>query len=445
MSDQITLWKPQVPKRIPPNASTPETILPFADSRQLSVRDRQQIAAAFASEHYEMVSSFVWTKALASLKAQLSKLGTAFIAEMLDRPDIDGSLSLDQVLTDFDALRLARELGVITGTGAMRLRQALERLTHFGQTLDDEEDAVMTADEAIGVVRACVENILGQERIDAALDFKEFRDALETQTFTIDDKYVQTLGASPYFFQRASVRMLLAIVKLRQSAQLENALANANVIIPHLWKNLLGPERMQIGRAYFEVTGDGKAIASAGLRKLLLKVRGFDYVPEDLRSKSFIRAANALIAAHEGMNNFYNEPSPAKHLEAMGSAIPLPALPVCMTAAICVRLGNRWNVSYGAQEHVLSLLKRVTPDRWAYYLKECLPTDDRVLYKLLEDKPRSRWIELVSDFNLGSLNDEITDPNARQLISNATESKQVRLTASARKLLDKIGYASNNG
>src|SRR5260370_35995540 len=100
--------------------------MPFANLRQLTTRDKNQIVSAFENHHYEMVSSFVWNKALSSLKAQLGKLGAAFISEMLDRPDIDISSSIDQALTDYEALRLAQELGVITGTGALRLRQRSE-------------------------------------------------------------------------------------------------------------------------------------------------------------------------------------------------------------------------------------------------------------------------------------------------------------------------------
>jgi hypothetical protein len=39
-----------------------------------------------------------------------------------------------------------------------------------------------------------------------------------------------------------------------------------------------------------------------------LKVKGFDFVPGDLRSSAFIEAANEIPEAHGGLNNFYNEP-----------------------------------------------------------------------------------------------------------------------------------------
>src|SRR5262245_3523288 len=104
--NEITLWHSRLPVRVPATAISAQEMVPFADNRQLTSRDKTQIVAAFEAHHYEMVSSFVWNKALASLKAQLGKLGAAFIAEMLDRPDIDVSASIDQSLTDYEALRL---------------------------------------------------------------------------------------------------------------------------------------------------------------------------------------------------------------------------------------------------------------------------------------------------------------------------------------------------
>ena len=442
---EITLWQPKLPVRIPATFNDASEIVPYANSHQLTGRDRSQIISAFESHHYEMVSSFVWTKALSSLKAQLAKLGAAFISEMLDRPDINQSSSIDQVLTDYEALRLAQELGVITGTGALRLRQALERLTHFGQLSPDEaDDTPMTADEAIGLLRACIENILGQERIEAALDFKKFRDGLERRLYDAEEYEIQTLLSSPYFFQRASIRILLALIKTTKSAQLENALANANIIVPLLWERLAGPEKHQLGRAYAELASEGKATATAGLKKVLLKVRGFDYVPEDLRSTSFIKAANAILTAHEEMNNFYNEPAPTKYLDDMGSVIPIPAFPICMSAVLCVRLGNRYGISYDAQRYANAILKRVSKERWAYFLTDCLKTDDRVLYKLMEDGPRNRWVELVREFSLGTMAArDVANKTVRLLVAEADAGRQNLVRNLAGKLIEQLGYKSN--
>jgi len=440
MSNEITLWKSKLPINIPPEANDPGEIVKYA--LQLARKDKLQIASAFNNKHYEMASTYIWAKSVSSLKLQLSKLGMNFISEMLDRPDIDESSNIDQKLTDFESIRLAEELGVISGTGSLRLRQSLEKLNHFGSLpVEEAEDFQITSDEALGIIRACVENILGQERIEAALDFQKFRNRFEQELFTKEDPEIEKLLASPYFFQRTSIRISLSLIKSATGAQLENALGNANLIIPLLWPKLKKPEKWQIGRSYAELFIDGKAKAASGLKKVLLKVKGFDYVPEDLRSTSYIKAAHAVLAAHEGMNNFYNEPAPMKILAEMGSVVPIPAFSICMSAMLSVKLGNSYNVSYNAQEYANSMLKGVSRDRWAYFLKECLQTDERILYKLLQTSPTSRWCELVIKYDLSEIAKEgVTDKDTKQLVIEASEKNSSRVHTLATRLIKKLGY-----
>lgn len=441
MSGEITLWEGTGLARIPANATTPETILSHANPRQLSSKDRTQIAYAFNNHSYEMASNFIWNKAISSLKAQLSRLGTAFIAEMLDRPDIPAEASIAQVLTDYDALRLARELGAVSTTGYFRLKQSFDRIAHFGQLAPEEsEDAEMSVDEAVGVIRACVETILGQNKIDVALDFKKFRDSLESSVFDKTDPEITRLEDSPYFFKRASIRILLALVKSNSGAQLENALGNANLIIPLVWSQLLPPERFQIGRAYSEIVADGKTQAASGLKKILVKVRGFDYVPEDLRSRSFVAAAQKVIEAHEGLNNFYNEPGPTKALAEMGSTIPRPAFPICMAALLCIKLGNPYGICYGAQSFANSLLNKIAPDRWLFYLDSCLRADERILEKLAYDKPFARWVAIVEEYGLATVVEDAKDRDVKLLVQESKDAtRPVRARQISLRLLSKMG------
>ena len=123
----------------------------------------------------------------------------------------------------------------------------------------------------------------------------------------------------------------------------------------------------------------------------------------------------------------------------MGSTIPTPAFPVCMSAALSVRLGNRWSICYDAQKYAKSILDRVTKDRWVYYLKECLKADERILLKMLDDKPLDRWLEVVAEYGLSGLNEDIHEPLIKRLVTSK-ESQRPRITASARQLVEKLGY-----
>jgi hypothetical protein len=239
--------------------------------------------------------------------------------------------------------------------------------------------------------------------------------------------------------------MLLSLVKSATGAQLENALGNANVLIPALWARLLQPEKYQIGRAYAEVMNEGKSTAASGLKRVLLRVRGFDFVPEDLRSNSFIKAANTVITAHEGMNNFYNEPGPIRLLERMGTAIPIPAFAICMSAVLAVRLGNRYGRSWDAQHSAAAILGRLTPERWIYYFNECLPSDDRILYKLFEEKPLEYWRSVIEEHSLTEIVSELAKKEQKALITDALSGNTNRIQTTAQKMIQALGYAASAG
>jgi hypothetical protein len=436
MSDMV-IWNPNQAATIPPDATSPKAIAQYA--RQLTRREIDQIVGAMDAGNYEMGALFLWQKTMTGLKKQLSYLGMEFIGELLDRPDITVDSSAGQVLTDYDALRLAEELGMFTSTQAMRLRSDLQMISHFAESPgleEEEDDRQMMPEEAIHCLRTCVQSVLGQDRLEGAIEFARFRSELEQRTFDKENPEILSLMSSPYFFQRTTLRVLMAIAKTAQGAQLEHALANANIIVPLLWNGLRKPDRWFVGRAYAEVHSEGRTTAAAGLRKALLKVRGFDYVPEDLRSKTFISVAGELQNTHFAFDNFHNEPLAIRKLESLGTTIPTPALAQCITAVLCVRLGNRWGLSFNAQPTAKAILAGLTEQRWSYYLNECLPGDEIILGKLMETPIASRWIDVVEELNLNDV--EVKDRTVKELIAKRKQERTPQVVSLATNLHNRL-------
>jgi hypothetical protein len=430
----IILWQPENNNSSLKEAKTPTEISKYA--AQLSIKDKNQIVSAFDSKHYEMAVNYLWVKTITALKKELSTVGVGFLGEMLGRPDVDEDEDVDNILTTKDAIRLAEELGIITSTDGMRLRHTYELILHFSQMEVDESDSEEIDEfEAISSLKTCVQAVLGRPKIEVAKKFVEFRNNLENTTLSVDDPHIEMLKSSPYFFNKLAVSVLMNAAKKNTGANLEHSLANINVVIPAIWTNLRDPEKWQVGYTYAEAYADGKTTVVGGLKSALLKVKGFDFVPENLRSNTFVKAAQAILDAHDSFNNFYNEPAPVKHLSKLGTTIPTPALPACMTALICVVLGNFYGVSWNAANEASEVLKKVTPDRWAYYLNNAFPSDTRILTKILEDKPRTNWIQLVEDYKLHEL--DIKDNNISSLILASIKKESKRVEKSAELLIKK--------
>lgn len=410
----LVLWEPYDAITIPSNANSAEELVTFA--RQLGSKESRSIVRAFEDEDYEMMSSFVWSKAAAALKTQIATLGMDFVGEMLDRADIDEDSDPVTSIRDHEAVRLAEELGMADATETLRLRHAIDLVNHFAKPRGaDDPDHSMHREEAISILRACIKSVLGLPRIEVAFQFREFRNRLESESFSSADPLVQNYANAPYFFRRTTLTVLLSLLKSAQGAHLEHVIGNVNLFLPAFWEHLKQPERWTTGRAYAELYAAGMQKAAVGLRNALQAVRGFDYVPETLRSTTFVAAAQKVIETHFAMNNFYNEPEPMRVLSQLGSTIPKPAFPVCMTASLCVQLGNEWGHCWDAEKYSLAVLKDLRKEQWTYFLNECLPSDTTIVSKLAYGgKPVTRWRSLVKDLELDGL--EISSKRVRNVV-----------------------------
>ena len=437
MNVSMQLWQPTNGELVPSDANTPKVITRYA--ARLSKKSQRQIVSAFDAENYEMALNFLWLRTIASLKQELATVGLKLLGEMLDRTEVSEQDDVQDLLTARDAIRLAEELGVINGTEALRLRQTHEMIMHFNQLEMEENGGEEKIDqlEAISSLKACVKSVLAKPKIEVAEKFVEFRNALESESFSSDKNKINNLISSPYFFWKLTINILLNLAKNSAGAQLEHSLANANVILPKLWPKLRDPEKWQIGRTYAEVYLDGKTISAGGLKRALMEVQGFDFVPESLRSDTFAKAAEAILRAHDGMNNFYNEASPTRSFGQLGTSIPIPALPVCITALLSVVLGNEYGNSWEASPIASRILKKIGEHRWQYYLGQVLPSDTRILGKLTSrsDRSRRRWVEVVQQNGLADI--KLKERIISGLVKSAMEGRNSDVRNQAVKLLSR--------
>ncbi|QHE74535.1 hypothetical protein [Hydrogenophaga sp. PBL-H3] len=430
----IVVWKEPQGTIVPKSADNAVMIAGVA--KNLSTRDQKQIVAAFESESFEMMAGFVLNKALSQLKRALASMGMTFVGEMLGRADINEDSVPTVSISDYEAITLARELGVINSTDAKRLTQHLELLAHFDSlNTDDAESEEMAREEALSFLRTCVNSVLGREGNVAPAEFVTFRSELESRTFKETDPELVTLQVAPYFFKKTTLSILISGAKTKTGAQFEHTLGNIVVIVPAIWKSLRDSEKYAVGQAYAEAVSAGMSAVVLALKKALSAVQGFDFVPESLRSQSFAAAASNVISVHTAMNNFYNEPSAIQALSRLGSTIPWPAFPICMSAILAVKLGNSYGISHAAIHTADELLKRLTKNQWEYYLNECLPGDELVLQKLSwYGKPRNRWIELVGQFQLPAKVDKSS--LVTKLLAASHKAEEQSTATAAKALLD---------
>lgn len=428
--NQIALYQESAGIVAVPDTNDVATLMSF--NRSLSNNDANKIVKAFDNGLYDMAAEYIWSRTISTLKKNIMKFGEEFVAEMLDRPDIS---SVDDI-SEYEIITLSSDLGFINQTAKIEFMQFSEIIQHYMSNEDPDEEFPLT--KVSDIVRSCVKHVLGFEKVEYEISFVSFRNRLRTEYIIEGHEIYTQLKLAPYFYKRTVFKTMMNLAKTtKDSAEREIILNNMISIFVEIWSALSSEEKWVIGRSYAQCLSDGDNKLLIALKSVLLKVKGFDYVPENLRSNTYIIAAKDLLSAHQGMNNFYNEPSKAKYLAQMGNSIPAPAFGNCMTAVLACKLGNSYGISWDAQTYLDEILQTVSKDRWSYYLSSVLPYDRVILYKLCVDITADRWIELVEKCSLEKIDIE-GEKELKDLISYSNPKQKIQLKRVVNRILESL-------
>ena len=435
MSNKELVWAGPAGSLIPTTCSEPQEIVLYANG--LNQKQKTDIARAFEHQAYEMGADYTWRRAMVRLKSTLKTLGMGFIGEMLNDDDIDEFSNIDIVLNDYSAINLAEQLGAINSTGALKLRQGLEMMSHYLSDEVEKNGEEFSKIDAASLVSSCVKYILGETDISIAIEFSELRNRLFSETLSLSDPQIEQLIDSPPFYLKTVVSVLLSGIKHEQGAAQEHAVGNISTLIQPIWTHIPEKDRWQIGNAYRDATAAGNIAATKGLKNALLKVKGFDYVPENLRSATFKKAAKSLIDAHFATNNFYTEAPLVSNLSKLGSSIPAPAFIDCVQAYLCVYLGNAYGVSNAAFATAKAELLKIPEDRWRYYFSKVIVSDEIILAKLFNGKPRDRFKTLIQEYLPYIAEGENLETDILKLVQALADGHDSRILSIASKLYKK--------
>lgn len=401
MEQNKLLWKVDSKTIIPSHLTDVQKIIPFSNPSNLTVRQQKNIINAYDNQAYDMVVEYVWKKAITNLREHILELGEDFVGELVQRPDVGIKIGLESVLTDYNVIQIAEQLGMISHAGALDLRQSFEVIQFYFSSEAIKEEAEFDALRVASIVKSCVVNILSQPNMEIAVDFTNFRSRLFDENIPAKDSQLLQLINSSLFIIRTVITILSSSIRTKDGAIQEHSLNNFKVILPLIWGKISSDDKWKIGALYKDVMSDGDMKSAVIIKTALSQVAGFDYVPENLRSNTFIEVAQKLIDVHYEYDNFYKEPRVVKELASLGSIFPKPAMPRCIKALLLVYMGNFYGRSTAAWPIAQEQLNRLSQDDWIDFLENVLPFDEQLISALVSNgRQREYFVELLKTNNL---------------------------------------------
>ncbi|MBO5629959.1 MAG: hypothetical protein J5965_12900, partial [Aeriscardovia sp.] len=227
--------------------------IPLSEKTNLSELQKKQVVLAIHAGAYDMASEYVWKRAITRLKETISELGVDFIANLLQRTDIDAYTPLDSILTDYTTIKLAEQLGMISYRSAMKLRQAHELIQYFFSSNSQSSGEQLKITEALSIISDCTEYILNVPNISIDVEFSKLQERLVTEDIKAKDVQINRLKNSSLFFIRTVCTILSTAIRKEQGAELEHSVNNFTMLLPLIWDKLGKDEKWNIGALYRDV------------------------------------------------------------------------------------------------------------------------------------------------------------------------------------------------
>lgn len=333
-NDQIEhTWSqlPRVLMRIPPELRTQE----FA-----------RMCVAVSCGLFDSAVNYVWNSTIAALRAKVRHFGLSVIAQIKRKPFEEKHLL---ELTDADLIALCLELNIITQEGFFFLDQCRDIRNNYSAA--HPSGAMVDDHELISFLNRCTKYALERQIVPKGVDAQGFISALKANRFSADQKqkWVADLHATHDAQRRLLFGMLHGIYCDPASA--EDTRLNSLGVVQECLDKMTGEIQSDLidqHQAYAS-TGDTPRLTAS--RQFFERLGLLQMLNESERHSIISSACKNLLQAHQGFNNFYNEPPFAERLAELvrQGAVPRSAQYEFVTTTLACAVGNPYGYSWGAE------------------------------------------------------------------------------------------------
>jgi len=334
-----------------------------------------KFALAVSAGLFDAALNYLWDETIGELRRRIVDYDLSYFFDLAvsdpeKRKDLTDPDDLTK-LTDDELIRAAATVGFISSIGHRQLDVVRFMRNHASAAHPNQHE--LKPFQLLGYVETCISEVImlpeSQTMVDTSRLLRNVRDAKVGKS---DAAAYATLFQNLRDEQVTALANGLFGIYVRTDSS-TRARDNIRLLLPYLWPYIAERTRAAFGVKFgrFKANMDYEQADLA--RELLETVGGAaSYLPDDQRAVEIDALVADLLSAHEGMNNFYNEPPVARKLrDYVGEQqVPLGVRERYVAALADVYLGRRSGVSVKADPIYSELLERFTPDEAALALVE---------------------------------------------------------------------------
>lgn len=369
--------------------------LPEEDRGRSLYVSKMIVAAAVGL--FDAALNYLWDETVNELRRRVIGYDLAYfydIAVLGDmRRHFAGPDDLPQV-QDADLLRACREIGLLSDVGFTQVDHVRYMRNHASAAHPNQVD--LTGLQLANWLETCIRQVITLPPDPITANTGRLLRNIKAARLGAAD-----IAATATFFEELpgdradtlAAGLFGLYTDIKRTAIVAD---NVRLLWPELWDSVSDEARYGFGTRYGRFQASVEMGQASAARELLDLVDGAAYLPERIRVVEIDTAIDALMAAHNGVDNFYNEPGPARTLAALAGAegnIPEAVSAKYVRAVVTTFLGNGYGVSNAAIPAYTRMIEGFGPREAGRALRAF--TDPGIASVLWSATGRNQWAELL--------------------------------------------------
>jgi hypothetical protein len=411
----------------------PYIIPALSDSQRGNAMYISKFAAACVVGLFDAALNYLWDETIRSLRAKVVQFDLGYfydtaITDANQRTKYKDESDLEK-LDDWALVRGCRETGIISDIGYRHLDYIRDMRNHASAAHPNHNE--LTGLQLASWLETCIREVLGKEPEGAAIEVKRLLRSVREETLSEHDvpPIAEAIVRLPEDLAHSLLRTAFGMYT---DPRLDTDIrSNIRLLASEIWEVCSEDTKYDVGLKHGSFSANGEASRTNLARDFLTIVNGLAYLPTNTIAIEITSTLDTLLSAHNGWNNFYNEPSPARLLQSFvptSGNIPESVSGKYVKILTMCKMGNGYGVSSSAETIYDNLINRWQDSHISYFLK--LTRDSEISSRLQFPSCQNRYQKLAI-----RLISQVTHPNVKlalEFIQDFSASKVYKISNDSR-------------
>jgi hypothetical protein len=274
---------------------------------------------------FDAALNFLWDEAILALRRLAVGIDLSYFFDTAEKRESYRSRLQNEedlrLLDDFTLIDTCARVGLLTDVNRERLRHVNYMRNHASAAHPNQSE--LTGQEMVAWLSNCLRYAITAKPDHAVVATKQL--LTNVRGILIPDKDIPVIAAD---FQKFTVEriddLLWTLFGIYvDPGQKVDCRTNISKLAPHVWTLASEDRKFQVGARHEHFIKQADQQRKIFADEFLVHVNGQQYRSEDVLAGELLDKLRSLNAAHNAMNNFYNE---WPHAKSLASSLPVSGL-----------------------------------------------------------------------------------------------------------------------